>query len=57
MKLSLTFRDGASRQTTLRVIKHAREVGAQGVHPLFPVAPLPELKRFYMIDVPDGLVT
>jgi glutamine phosphoribosylpyrophosphate amidotransferase len=57
MKLSLTLTDGVSAQTTLQVIERARKAGARDVHALFPDAPLPELKRFYMIDVPDQLAT
>jgi hypothetical protein len=35
----------------------ARKTGSEKVHALFPDAPLPELKRFYMIVVPDELAT
>lgn len=57
MRLTLTLADGLPRQAMQRVIQEARRVGAQEVNPLFPDAPLPELKRFYMVDVPDHRAT
>ena len=55
MKLSLTLSKEVSKQTTRHIVQLARKAGAQDVQPLFADAPLPELARFYIVDVPDTL--
>lgn len=55
-KLTLTLDKDLTAEAMERLVQRARKLGAQDVRPLFPDAPLAELKRFYELDVPDDRV-
>ena len=53
MKLHLTFSDKAGAEERNGAIACAREHGATTVEPMFPDPALPELARYYLVEV-DG---
>jgi len=53
MKLHLTFSDDADDADRKGAIGCARDHGARAVEPMFPNPALPDLARYYVVDV-DG---
>ena len=51
MKLHLTFTDGASERERRDALDCAQAHGATAVAPLFAAPALPELGRFYVVEV------
>ena len=51
MRLHLTLKEGASKAGVMEALRTATAAGAGKASPLFPEAPLPELSRFYTLEI------